>query len=193
MKARDEVDLRDMTIDDLSAVYHLGEELFLNHQQPILYRIWDAYEVTGYFNSDPEFCLVAEDNGQVGGFALGTIFEKQGSAWKYGYVAWLGVRAEYRRRGLGARLYKELEKRMQKQGVRMVIMDTEEHRQDAVAFFHRMGFKERESHLWMAKTLRRSASPRRLEPVDKRTVKVMHFHQPTAVVLPRQDRGEQQR
>lgn len=193
MKARDDVDLRDMTIDDLSAVYHLGEELFLSQQQPILYRIWDAYEVTGYFNTDPEFCLIAEKHGQILGFALGTIFEKEGSAWKYGYVAWLGVKADYRRRGLGARLYKELEKRMRKEGVRMVIMDTEEHRQDAVAFFHGMGFKERESHLWMAKTLRRSSSPRRVERVGQRTLKALHFHQPTAVELPRQDRHEQQR
>ncbi len=173
-----------MTIDDLSAVYHLGEELFLNEQQPILYRIWDAYEVTGYFNTDPEFSLVAEEKGETVGFALGTTFEKEGSAWKYGYVAWLGVKAGHQHRGLGARLYRELEKRMRKGGVRMVIMDTEEHRADAVSFFHRMGFKERESHVWMAKTLRRSQSTRRAEGTAKCSLKALHFHQPTSLALP---------
>lgn len=172
-----------MTIDDLATVYHLGEELFLDQQQPMLYRIWDAYEVTGYFNTDPEFCLVAEESGSIVGFALGTIFEKEGSAWKYGYVAWLGVKGGHRRRGLGTRLYQEMERRMRKGGVRMVILDTEEHRRDAVAFFHSMGFKGRESHLWMAKTLRRTRTASGRGKGGQRGLKARHFHQPAAVSL----------
>ena len=68
----------------MAAVFHLGEELFTSQEFPILYRTWDAYEVTEFFNMDPEYCLVAEGSEGLLGFILGTTFEKEGSAWKYG-------------------------------------------------------------------------------------------------------------
>ena len=59
-KNKIEVTIRAMDIDDLSAVYRLGESLFTSEEYPILYRTWDPFEVTGMFTSDPEYCLVAE-------------------------------------------------------------------------------------------------------------------------------------
>ena len=53
------INIRQMEIDDISAVYHLGEELFTSDEFPFLYRTWDSYEVTGYFTSDSDYCLVA--------------------------------------------------------------------------------------------------------------------------------------
>jgi hypothetical protein len=53
-KHKIEVIIREMEIDDLSAVYHLGEKLFTSDEFPILYRTWDPYEVTDYFSTDPE-------------------------------------------------------------------------------------------------------------------------------------------
>jgi ribosomal protein S18 acetylase RimI-like enzyme len=149
------VTIREMEKDDLAAVFHLGEELFTSEEFPILYRTWDAYEVTDFFNMDPEYCLVAEADGEIVGFSLGTTIEKEGSAWKYGYVAWLGVREGYRRRRMAQRLYRELERRMARQGVRMMIVDTEADNPEALAFLQKMGFTGRRSHLWLAKTLRR--------------------------------------
>jgi len=69
-KKRAEITMRQMEIDDISGVYHLGEELFTSEEFPILYRAWDAYEVTDYFTSDPDYCLVAESEGRVAGFVL---------------------------------------------------------------------------------------------------------------------------
>jgi hypothetical protein len=51
-KHKVEVIIREMEIDDLSAVYHLGEKLFTSDEFPILYRTWDPYEVTDYFSTD---------------------------------------------------------------------------------------------------------------------------------------------
>jgi ribosomal protein S18 acetylase RimI-like enzyme len=137
---RGRVVIRGAEIDDLAAVFHLGEELFTSQEFPILYRTWDAYEVTEFFNMDPEYCLVAEGGEGLLGFILGTTFEKEGSAWKYGYVARMGVREGYRRPHLARRLYFELEKRMAREGVRIMIVDTEADNAEALTLLHVMGF-----------------------------------------------------
>ncbi len=146
------VTIREMTIDDLPAVYHLGERLFTSATFPLLYRTWDEYEVTHYFNTEPELCLVAEVEGRIVGFAIGTTVEKPGTAWKYGYLLWLGVKRSYQRTGMGRRLYSEMEKRMLKQGVRMVIVDTEGDNLKAISFFKKAGFSEARTYIWMTKT-----------------------------------------
>ncbi len=151
------VNIREMTIDDLPVVYHLGEDLFTSEEFPILYRTWDAYEVTNYFNVDSKYCLVAEtdEEEEIVGFVIGTIFEKEGTAWKYGYIAWIGVKEEFQQTNLGRRLYKEVENEMKEEGVRMMIVDTEGDNQEAIAFFEKMGFSQRKAHVWMTKTLKK--------------------------------------
>lgn len=151
-----EIDIRQMEIDDVSSVFHLGEELFTSEEFPILYRTWDAYEVTDYFTSDPDYCLVAELGDRVVGFILATTIEKEGTAWKkYGYLSWIGVAEEYQRSGLALRLYNRLEDKFLKDSVRMVIADTEADNEEAIAFFKTMGFSITEKHVWLGKTLRR--------------------------------------
>jgi ribosomal protein S18 acetylase RimI-like enzyme len=142
MKARKAI-IRQMEIDDISSVYRLGEKLFSSDEFPILYRTWDPYEVTEYFSSNPDYCLVAETEtgGKVVGFILATTVEKEGTAWKkYGYLSWIGVDEAFQRTKLGLRLYRELEKRLLEDGVRMVIADTEAENEAAITFFKRVGF-----------------------------------------------------
>ena len=154
---RPKVTIRQMDIDDIPSVYHLGERLFTSEELPILYRTWDPYEVTDYFSSDPDFCFVAELNGTIVGFILATTYEKEGTAWKhYGYIAWMGVDEEYQRLDLGKRLYKKLEEELLEEGVRMVIADTDGDNVQAIGFFKKIGFSPRSEHIWLAKTLRRS-------------------------------------
>ena len=157
MKARKAI-IRQMEIDDISSVYHLGEKLFSSDEFPILYRTWDPYEVTEYFSSNPDYCLVAETEtgGKIVGFLLATTVEKEGTAWKkYGYLSWIGVDEAFQRTKLGLRLYRELEKRLLEDGVRMVIADTEAENEAAITFFKRVGFSNSGQHVWLAKTLRR--------------------------------------
>jgi ribosomal protein S18 acetylase RimI-like enzyme len=157
-KKKPEIIIRQMEIDDISAVYHLGEELFTSEEFPILYRTWDAYEVTDYFSSDPDYCLVAEVGGRIAGFILANTIEKEGTAWKkYGYLAWIGVDEALQRSNLGHRLYRKLEEKLLEEGVRMVIADTDTGNEGAIAFFKTLGFTDRTKHVWLAKTLRRPA------------------------------------
>jgi ribosomal protein S18 acetylase RimI-like enzyme len=151
------ITIREMEIGDLAPVYYLGERLFTRSSFPVLYRTWDSFEVTNYYNSDPEYCLVAEDKmGVVIGFALGTTVEKDHSAWKYGYLAWLGVDPEYQGKHVADRLLKEFEKRVKEDGARILLVDTEAENHRAIQFFSRNGFAQPKSHVWLSKSLTRN-------------------------------------
>ncbi|MFO8011181.1 MAG: GNAT family N-acetyltransferase, partial [Dehalococcoidia bacterium] len=92
--------IRQMRIDDIPAVYRLGEKFFTSEEYPTLYRTWDPFEVTEYFSSDPDYCLVAELRGTIVGFALATTVEKKRTAWKkYGYLAWILIDDEHQQHG----------------------------------------------------------------------------------------------
>lgn len=66
-------------VDDLATVFELGEEVFTS-ELPNLYQIWSEAEVIDLFGSDAENCFVAESEGNVVGFCLGTTIEKKHSS-----------------------------------------------------------------------------------------------------------------
>ena len=154
-KHKIEVAIRAMEIDDVSAVYHLGEKLFTSDEFPILYRTWDPYEVTEYFTTESEYCLVAEtEDDRIAGFVLANMVEKEGTAWKkYGYLTWIGVDEGFQRTNLGQRLYNKIEDTFRKKGARMVMADTDAENLGALAFLNAMGLSARAQHVWLAKTM----------------------------------------
>ena len=160
-EADDTLDIREMSIDDFAEVFHLGEQLFTSDYSPSMYRTWDEYEITTLFNSDNELCLVAELDEEIVGFALGTTVEKSNSAWKYGYLVWIGVRPGLQKKGVGDGLFNELKKRMIEQGVRMIIIDTDADNEAGIRFFEKHGFGNVQKHVYMtlnlAKKTRRRA------------------------------------
>jgi len=152
----DEIVIRVMTIDDLAAVFHLGEKLFTSDYSSSMYRTWDEYEITTLYNSDSELCIVAELNDEVIGFALGTTVEKQNSSWKYGYLVWIGTRPGLQKSGAGKKLFDEIKARMVEQGVRMVIIDTDADNEAGISFFKKQGFDNIQQHVYMTLNLSRS-------------------------------------
>jgi len=154
--------IREMTIDDMAQVFHLGESVFTAEYSPSLYRTWDEYEITTLFNSDSQLCLVAELDRTLVGFALGTTVEKQQSAWKYGYLVWLGVRPGGQKSGIGESLFREIRRRMEDEGVRMIIIDTSADNTAGINFFTKMGFGNIQQHVYMTLNLsrRRRRKPR---------------------------------
>jgi ribosomal protein S18 acetylase RimI-like enzyme len=151
----EELRIREMTIDDFPQVFHIGEQIFTADYSQSLYRTWDEYEITTLFNSDSELCLVAESGERILGFALGTTVEKHNSAWKYGYLVWLGVSKETQKSGVGGVLFKEIKRRMKEQGVRIVMIDTSADNQAAIRFFHKHGFGDPQAHVYMTLNLAR--------------------------------------
>ena len=158
---QDELEIRELTIDDLAAVFHLGERLFTSDFSPSMYRTWDEYEITTLFNSDNELCLVAELEGEIVGFALGTTVDKLNSAWKYGYLVWIGVRPGLQKGGAGHKLFAELKKRMVEQGVRMIVIDTDADNEGGINFFKKQGFGNIQKHVYMTLNLSRPRQKRK--------------------------------
>jgi len=147
----DAIYVRELGIDDIAPVYHLGEELFTSDLYPYLYRTWDEWEVIGLYNTDPDYCLVAEIEGQLAGFVLGTIITK--ASWTYGYILWLGVNPNFQRRGVADRLVDTLVERMIEDGARFMLVDTDPANAPAVKFFTRKGFGNIRQHIFLSMNL----------------------------------------
>ncbi|GAB4557580.1 MAG: hypothetical protein Tsb0017_12390 [Geothermobacteraceae bacterium] len=156
-----ELDIRNMTIDDMAPVFHLGEQLFTSDFSPSMYRTWDEYEITTLFNSDSELCLVADLDGEVVGFALGTTVDKPNSSWKYGYLVWIGVRPGLQDYGIGQKLFEEIRDRMEEQGVRMIMVDTDADNEAGIRFFRKLGFDKMRQHVYLTLNLSRTRKGRR--------------------------------
>lgn len=147
------VTVRQMEIDDLAAVFHLGEKLFTARDVPNLYRTWDEYEVVSLFQSDSEFCLVAETDEEIVGFALGTTVTKAHSAWKYGHLVWLGTDPGYQGEGVATKLFNRFRDLMIENGVRILLVDSEADNLPALHFFRKMGFGSPQEHIYLALNL----------------------------------------
>jgi ribosomal protein S18 acetylase RimI-like enzyme len=117
--------IREMTVDDLSDVFALGEKLFRTGKWRALRWTWDEYELVNLFATDGEFCLVAEQDHELIGFVLGSLLEKRKSAWTYGYVEWLGVDPDAVRTGVARSLMDRLTERFVEAGARMLLVDTD--------------------------------------------------------------------
>ncbi len=149
-----DIKIRTATIDDLPAIFHLGEKVFTPKDVSNLYRTWDEYEVTGLFNSEPEYMLVAVvGKTKVVGFALGSVIEKKRSAWTYGYLLWLGVDAAYKRMGVAGMLFDRFRSLMEKADVRILMIDTQADNVAALRFFESKGFTNPIDHIYMTLNL----------------------------------------
>lgn len=143
--------IRDMEIDDLAPVYHLGDSLFTSDLYPYIYRTWDEWEVIGLYNTDPEYCLVAEIEGELAGFILGSIISK--ASLTYGYILWLGVNPVFQRRGIADSLVDKLIERLINDGARFMMVDTDPENTPAVNFFTRKGFGDLRRHVFLSMDL----------------------------------------
>jgi ribosomal protein S18 acetylase RimI-like enzyme len=152
-KKKVNITLRQMEIDDLATIFHLGEKLFTAREAPNLYRTWDEYEVISLFQGDSEFCLVAEDDDKLVGFALGTTVTKSHSAWKYGYLVWLGIDPDYHGFGIASKLFNRFREIMIEDGVRMLLVDSEADNLPALHFFRKMGFGNPQEHIYLSLNL----------------------------------------
>lgn len=150
---RSTVKVREMTIDDLADVFHMGEKLFQAENAPNTYRAWDEFEVADLFYSDTEFCLVAEFEDHIVGFALGTTVSKARSAWKYGYLLWLGVLPEFQRKGVAEKLFQKFKLLMLQANVRILVVDTEADNLQALRFFREQGFANPREHIYLSMNL----------------------------------------
>lgn len=159
------VEIREMQLKDVPSVFELGQRLFTAEKLPTLYRSWDDHELILLFNTNGETCLVAEAGERLVGFALGRIMDKPGSAWRYGWLAWLGVDPQFKRGGVATRLFKQLTTRFIDRDARIMLVDTDEDNIEALAFFRKNGFGQEIRHIYLSQNL--DYHPKALERRDE--------------------------
>ncbi len=152
-KPKHDIKIRTMEIDDIAQVFHLGEKLFTHDESPNLYRTWDEYEVVDFFTDEPDLCLVASLGDTIVGFLLATTIDKRKSAWKYGYLVWLGVDDGYQGSRIGTRLYREFLSMMDERHVRMLLVDIDAENEDGYRFFRKQGFHSPQDHIYLSLNL----------------------------------------
>jgi len=145
--------VREMELEDLPAVYALGESVFTADQWPSLYRTWDEYEPVGLFYSDGEFCFVAESGKKLAGFALGSLIDKRNSAWSYGYLTWLATDPASKRSGIATLLIAAITNAFIRAGARMMIVDTDADNKAAIKLFRKHKFLHEDRHVYLSKNL----------------------------------------
>ncbi|MBK8974020.1 MAG: GNAT family N-acetyltransferase [Hahellaceae bacterium] len=154
--------VRLLELEDLPAVYALGESVFTADKWPSLYRTWDEYEPVGLFHASGEFCFVADYEDKIAGFALGSMIEKRNSAWNYGYLTWLAVDPVYKRLGIATLLLDEITHAFISNGARMMIVDTDAENDPAIRFFRRNDFLNEDAHIYLTKNLTNHPSYKRI-------------------------------
>lgn len=159
---RKTVEVREMELEDLPAVYALGESVFTADRWPSLYRTWDEYEAVGLFYSDGEFCFVAEHDDRLAGFALGSLIDKRNTAWSYGYLTWLAVDPQLKRGGIGTQLIGAITEAFIRAGARMMIADTDADNTPAIKLFRKHDFLREDLHVYLSKNLTGHREYRRL-------------------------------
>ncbi len=147
--------IRDLTIDDLAPVFHLGERMYTLQKNPNLYRIWDETQVVEYFTSDPDGCFVAERKGEIVGFLLSYVVDKYKSHRFYGYLEWLAIHPDHQGRGIASLLFDRFMAYMQEQKVPMLLVDVEAKNTRALDFFTSKGFSRPTSQIYLTMNLER--------------------------------------
>ncbi len=142
-----------MQLKDIPAVFELGQRLFTAEKLPTLYRSWDENELVQLFATDEETCLVAEASDCIVGFALGRMMDKPRSAWRYGWLEWLGIEPAFKRRGIASRLLNQLTSLFIERDARIMLVDTDEENYTALAFFRKCGFGQEIRHVYLSQNL----------------------------------------
>lgn len=60
-KKKPQVEIRQMTLEDLSEVWHLGEKIFTPSGLQFSYRTWNIDELLSLFSGDAELRIVAKN------------------------------------------------------------------------------------------------------------------------------------
>jgi ribosomal protein S18 acetylase RimI-like enzyme len=127
-----------MTVRDFGAVYELGLRCYDVTDKP--YNYWSIAEVADHLQNHPALCYVAEADGQVVGFVLGSdtfeIIEDTG------HIEWVAVAPEARRQGLASRLLQTLVDEIAKMGRSSVVTDIAADNPYSRGLARKLGFSE---------------------------------------------------
>jgi ribosomal protein S18 acetylase RimI-like enzyme len=131
--------------DDLAALAALAVELLPGEAEAET-----RLSVLGQSLMDPNYVLlVADADGKIIGFIDHWVINDFVHGGKLGCIQNLYVSPEYRRKGVGSTLLKEMIKRAKANGVLEIHVSTEFDNKDAIEFYRKQGFPEEHLQLEM--------------------------------------------
>jgi ribosomal protein S18 acetylase RimI-like enzyme len=150
------VTIRPMQLQDIATVFQAGNSIFTASEFPNMYRTWDDFCVVENFESNPEFCFVAEGNQKVVGFLLGCSMIKKSNAIHNsvrGYIQWVAVQTKFRRQGIATRLIAEFQNVARTQNITLLLADTPADNTPALQMFEKAGLTYTSDHVYLTKQI----------------------------------------
>lgn len=143
----DNIIIRRATLDNLIDIQVLNNKLFeleINNYDDTLIENWAlTSEGKEYFTDliTNEFVVIATDDKKIIGYLAGTINE-QGSYEKvqYGELNNMYVDSEYRKFGIGKKLFEEFKKYCLENNIKDLIVTASAKNINAINFYKKMGF-----------------------------------------------------
>lgn len=122
--------LREHRPEDLEAFYLLDQECF---EPDVAYT---RGQLRAFLSRDNAIGLVAEEAGELAGFAIGHLSGARG------HVVTIDVSSRNRRRGVGGDLLRELVRRLEEAGATRVRLEVDLRNTGAIRFYESLGFRE---------------------------------------------------
>jgi ribosomal protein S18 acetylase RimI-like enzyme len=146
------VKVRKMEIKDLAEVWKLGTtELDLENK--LYHKFWDQNEMFRYFTKDPEYCIVAEEEGEIIGFGIGNRKAFSQSTEDLAIIGWIVVHKKHRRKGVGTLLCNDLIEKLKESGAQKIIADVESTNEASIKMLEKLSFEKSFSVHWFSKEL----------------------------------------
>ncbi|WP_263253294.1 GNAT family N-acetyltransferase [Saccharopolyspora rosea] len=136
--ASEPIDVVPMRMAHLEGVLGLGFQLFDVSKMP--YTSWSLSSVAGHLDAQPGACWVAERNGEVLGFVLGSMSFDEREDW--GYLEWIGLAPSVQGRGVASRLVEACCQALFEAGAARIITDVEQGNEASARMMRRNGFGE---------------------------------------------------
>ncbi|RMG57049.1 MAG: GNAT family N-acetyltransferase [Deltaproteobacteria bacterium] len=148
-----EIRIRRMNVNDVESVLAIDEKITGRPHE----AQWES-KILEHLSSNPLGCLVAEVDGRVVGFVIGTIRGWEFGIPKCGWIEIVGVDPDYRRKGVARALIDALEPFFRMNSVPSVKTMIDWNDGGLVSFFSSLGFK-RSEYIILEKPLEEEEKP----------------------------------
>jgi|TARA_Y100000310_G_scaffold307233_1_gene349153 ribosomal protein S18 acetylase RimI-like enzyme len=144
-----QVRIRDMDLGDVAEVYSLGsqESKFCVVEEEE--GFWRRDILENWVNSYDDVSIIAESGGDLVGFFLATYHP----VTRKGTLENAFVKPGYRERGIAARMYEEVEKRLIEKNAAYICGFVETKNQTSLGLIEKFGFLRDKEYHWMIKFL----------------------------------------
>lgn len=135
-----------MQTEDIETVYKMGSKS-KDFAVSEISTFWSKEELHQWINNNQDVLLVAKENGRIIGFIMSQIHTPTDKAT----IENIYMDERYRRRGIGAKLFKECLKRLKEKKVTYICICTmvKTENKPTIKFLKSLGFKRGYNFMWM--------------------------------------------